>query len=371
MGGFIVGFDEDTEDIFDRQIEFIQRAGIPVAMVGILTALPATRLYERLVREGRLLQESSGNNTHSFRANFVTRMPAEALSDGYRRLMQTLYDPSLRTFFERCRRLLNRLGPNAHYTRTVRWDEIRAFVLAFSTIVRRPWGFQYLRFFTWAVLRHPRRLPEAVRLAIMGFHFHAITRAALATEEVESVAVRWMTLLNERLAQLTAGARDSTARYDAGVRALLRARVRAFREVRRRLERLGPETRAAGLDAYRNLVSRVDAQLAASLPAWRPRGAELLADAQRSFNREVAALRARYLELRQRACVSVEELQRDLERVVQERRAILRRAQRRVQRLPSEYRLLGRMELAKLRTALDNLIAADAHLTSTRLPAPA
>jgi hypothetical protein len=57
--------------------------------------------------------------------------------------------------------------------------------------------------------------------------------------------------------------------------------------------------------------------------------------------------------------------------VVQERRAILRRAKRRVQKLPREYRLLGRMELAKLRAALENLTAANQHLASASLPAPA
>ncbi len=48
MGGFIVGFDSDTQDIFDAQIEFIQKTGITTAMVGMLGALPGTRLWDRL-----------------------------------------------------------------------------------------------------------------------------------------------------------------------------------------------------------------------------------------------------------------------------------------------------------------------------------
>ena len=63
MAGFIVGFDNDPEDIFERQRSFISNSGIPLAMVGLLTALPDTQLWRRLEREGRLIEESSGNNT--------------------------------------------------------------------------------------------------------------------------------------------------------------------------------------------------------------------------------------------------------------------------------------------------------------------
>lgn len=70
MGGFIVGFDNDPNDIFDLQFDFIQRTGIVTAMVGLLTALPKTKLHERLAEAGRLVRASTGNNTQ-VSLNFV------------------------------------------------------------------------------------------------------------------------------------------------------------------------------------------------------------------------------------------------------------------------------------------------------------
>src|SRR5439155_19148727 len=81
MGGFIVGFDNDPEDIFERQINFIRGSAIPLAMVGLLTALPDTQLWRRLAREGRLVTESSGNNTDGS-LNFVPKMDAARLVEG-------------------------------------------------------------------------------------------------------------------------------------------------------------------------------------------------------------------------------------------------------------------------------------------------
>jgi len=52
QGGFIIGFDSDTPSIFQRQIEFIQKSGIVMAMVGLLQAPPGARLYERLKGKG-------------------------------------------------------------------------------------------------------------------------------------------------------------------------------------------------------------------------------------------------------------------------------------------------------------------------------
>jgi radical SAM superfamily enzyme YgiQ (UPF0313 family) len=92
MAGFIVGFDNDPEDIFERQIDFIRKSAIPLAMVGLLNALPDTQLWKRLEREGRLLGEASGNNTVCS-LNFKTRMDPKLLIQGYQKIMRTIYSP--------------------------------------------------------------------------------------------------------------------------------------------------------------------------------------------------------------------------------------------------------------------------------------
>ena len=89
MGGFIVGFDSDKSDIFKRQFEFIQRSGVATAMVGLLTALPQTRLWQRLKTEGRLEAESSGNNSDAT-LNFKPKLNREFLQSGYRDLVKKL-----------------------------------------------------------------------------------------------------------------------------------------------------------------------------------------------------------------------------------------------------------------------------------------
>ena len=94
MAGFIVGFDNDPEDIFERQIEFIRESAIPMAMVGMLNALPDTQLWKRLEREGRLLgSDATGNNTIAT-VNFIPKMDVDKLISGYQTIMRTIYKPS-------------------------------------------------------------------------------------------------------------------------------------------------------------------------------------------------------------------------------------------------------------------------------------
>ena len=124
MGGFIVGFDSDPIDIFKRQFEFIQRSGVVTAMVGLLTALPETRLYRRLMQEGRLETETTGNNTQAA-LNFRPTLSREFLITGYRELMRKLYEP--RHYYQRIHRFLEHKRPGVQLGRISRSD-LEAFL---------------------------------------------------------------------------------------------------------------------------------------------------------------------------------------------------------------------------------------------------
>jgi radical SAM superfamily enzyme YgiQ (UPF0313 family) len=91
VGGFIVGFDTDTEDIFQRQINFIQQSGIVLPTVNLLKAPPGTKLYNRLKEEGRLLERFSFEET---RTNIIPKMNTEDLYRGYNKLIRTVYSSS-------------------------------------------------------------------------------------------------------------------------------------------------------------------------------------------------------------------------------------------------------------------------------------
>ncbi len=94
LAGFIVGFDSDDENIFERQREFIEKASITWAMAGMLQAPPTTALYDRMKKEGRLFEDSLAITNFSA-PNFQTRLPLpEMLLRGLSQLLFWLYQPS-------------------------------------------------------------------------------------------------------------------------------------------------------------------------------------------------------------------------------------------------------------------------------------
>ncbi len=171
MGGFIVGFDSDEPDIFQRQFEFIQKTGVVTAMVGLLQAMPRSRLYRRLAGEGRLRAASCGDNT-SASFNFVPRLDADFLVENYRTLMRRLYEP--RAYYQRIRVFLDAhraRGPRPRLT----WPDLGA---AFGSLwimgVRHRGRRAFWGFLATTLARHPGQFGVAMTMAIMGHHFRIV-----------------------------------------------------------------------------------------------------------------------------------------------------------------------------------------------------
>lgn len=168
QGGFIVGFDHDLPSIFQRQIDFIQKSGIVTAMVGLLQAPPGTRLYERLKKAGRLCGESSGDNVDGT-TNIIPAMNLEVLQAGYKRILERIYSPKL--YYQRVRAFLREYKPpkiKVHLS----FCHIQALFRSFYRLgILGKERFQYWKLLLWAQFRCPRRIPDAIILAIYGYHF--------------------------------------------------------------------------------------------------------------------------------------------------------------------------------------------------------
>jgi len=179
QGGFIVGFDNDSPSIFKRQIEFIQKSGIITAMVGLLNAPRGTSLYKRIVKEGRLFKDASGDNT-DFSTNIIPKMGYEKLVKGYKKIISGIYSP--KPYYERVKEFLRRYKPVKNKKKRFHFGLIRchfgysgAFLKSiFFLGIKDKERVYFWKLFFWSLFRYPRLFPAAITYAIYGFHFRKV-----------------------------------------------------------------------------------------------------------------------------------------------------------------------------------------------------
>jgi radical SAM superfamily enzyme YgiQ (UPF0313 family) len=249
-GGFVLGFDTDPPDIFDRQVRFIREAGIPTAMVGLLTALPNTQLYRRLRAENRLTEDSGGNNTFDFKLNFVPKMDTRELLAGYKRLLSNLYDPD--NYFQRCLQLLRNLKIHKTSRRRIKRTELRAFFRSLLVQTFSSYGWSYWKFLTRAFFMKPNLTSETVTMAVKGHHFFKMTRRVLEVEHFEEKVERLARAFRER----AAGVRVPD--FEREIADLRAYRDRVFRDARLEYRRLHKDFRAQAEQSFQRLTASMD-----------------------------------------------------------------------------------------------------------------
>jgi radical SAM superfamily enzyme YgiQ (UPF0313 family) len=211
LAGFIVGFDTDTLATFERQRRFIEESGIQAAMVGLLTALPRTPLYERLRREGRLIERADDTDNTRPGTNIVPKhMSYDAMVDAYERLYRSLLTD--RAIGQRIRNKLRWMRTPVYRGEYSGVDRAR-IVLRLLRKGILPGGpgrwLAFLRSLPWLA---PRKLPTAVSDWITGLSMRAFVdrrfeREAVARPRLE----RRMRALRKAVARCGAGGKVSLA----------------------------------------------------------------------------------------------------------------------------------------------------------------
>ncbi len=192
LAGFIVGFDSDKPDIFDRQLEFIELTNITWAMAGVLQAPPTTALYDRMKREGRLIEDSEATTNFS-PPNFEPVLPVPVLLRGLSTLLSGLYEA--KPFFERALRSLEVWQPRSTQVPPSLPLAYNLRVLAGSvwtqglrsSYKREYWDFLYqlLRRFS----REPAKLWLGFMVLLSANHFLIYSREVAENLEQESLSI--------------------------------------------------------------------------------------------------------------------------------------------------------------------------------------
>jgi radical SAM superfamily enzyme YgiQ (UPF0313 family) len=170
--GFIVGFDNDSSDIFRRQIDFIQKSGIISAMVGLLNAPKKSMLYKRLLSEGRILDSWSGDNT-DYSMNFVPKMDKQKLMDGYQQIIHGIY--SSKPYYKRILTFLKEYNPPLKCQKKITVREIVALIKSALIIgIYKKNSRYYWELLLWSLFNKPETFPLAVTYSIYGYHYRKV-----------------------------------------------------------------------------------------------------------------------------------------------------------------------------------------------------
>ena len=177
--GFILGFDSDKKTVFQNQIDFIQKSGIVVAMVGLLNVSPKSRLHERLKKANRLIDNkdsSNGNTSELSELNFIPKMDAGTLINGYEEVLKTIY--SSRFYFARIKTFLREYKPKKIKPPKVRFYHIRGFLSSLWFLgIRENGRHYYWSLILWSIFKRPGLLPYAIGLPLGLLHFKTLAWA--------------------------------------------------------------------------------------------------------------------------------------------------------------------------------------------------
>lgn len=255
-GGFIIGCDGEKPGTAKRLYNFIQEAGILISMVGLLVPIKGTRLYERLEKEGRLREDSQGNNTHHLAFSFIPEQDERTLIKDYTQLLVDLFLRP-KNYYARARVLQENLGQNPQSGRT-NLEGVLAFARSLKNQIFARGGLEYVKYLAETAVKNPRYFPEAVAQAIKLDHFGNITKEMLRADAYIPHTERLYKQFLEK-------AQKMSERYEKNVREAGRAVSEVAHRIIKRAEKkyykLHRDFREGAEKALENLRERIQAEI--------------------------------------------------------------------------------------------------------------
>ncbi len=211
--GFIIGFDNENGQTAKRMNAFIQDTGICVAMLGLLYALPNTKLTKRLQEEGRLFEEFSiftDNNTQIDQAscglNFITLRPRIDILRDFVEVLSYIYNPE--QYYDRIIRTCLNLNVTNKYKHN--FKKTLKNLRSFSRIVRQV-GFNentgklFWKMFFTVLLKNPKAIEWGVSLSAMFIHFynHSIFIIDLTNQQIDNISKNGEDIYNQNRLNMT------------------------------------------------------------------------------------------------------------------------------------------------------------------------
>jgi hypothetical protein len=131
-----------------------------------------TNLYQRLLSEGRMTDEFSGDNTN-FTMNFVPKMDKGILVKGYQGIVATIYSPKY--YYQRVQSFLRGFDAEKLPNNEMNLTNTIAFLKSVVRIgILGKERRYYWRLLIWSLFRRPKMLPAVVKYSIYGFHFRKV-----------------------------------------------------------------------------------------------------------------------------------------------------------------------------------------------------
>lgn len=254
LGGFIIGFDNDTVDTFEKQFQFIMNSGIQSAMIGLLVALPKTPLHERLTKEGRVIADANSVDNTKMATNIIPKqMSYDEMVEGYHALYRRLLDD--RNIALRLKNKLQFLQ-NPHYRGLdYTFSELLKVLSRFAIKGILPGGVnRMVQFFNSIPLKKPWLIPLVIKEWIIALSMKDyMERHFVEHDEPVSRGIRnfvdkfefaFQRYLNEGSLEVSLGQlKDASVNFSISIKGLLGGDF--FGEGGRSLEKLLSETTAS------------------------------------------------------------------------------------------------------------------------------